>query len=70
MIDSKEFEKQIDIAWEDYWWLSIWTSVLFFTIKGLSNIEPMYEYSLDWFENIFRNSVEIVPANNVLKERL
>lgn len=30
----------------------------------------MYEFSLDWFENIFRASVESVPANNVLKERL
>lgn len=70
MVDSKEFERQIDLAWEDYRKLSIRTSVLYFTIKNLSNVEPMYEFSLDWFEGIFRSTVENIPQNNVLKEWL
>lgn len=30
----------------------------------------MYEFSLDWFENLFKTSVENAPASNVLAERL
>ena len=29
------------------------SSILFFTISDLANIEPMYQYSLTWFINLY-----------------
>lgn len=70
VIDSRQFEQKIDEAREDYRPLAVRVSVLFFTIKNLSIIETMYEFSLEWFENLFRQNVETAPASNALKERL
>lgn len=31
--------------------------ILFFCVSDLANIDPMYQYSLEWFINIFVNSM-------------
>jgi len=31
---------------------------LFFSIADLPNIDPMYQYSLTWFVNLFINSIQ------------
>ena len=41
-------------------------SLLFFCIAELRNIEPMYQYSLDWFINLYRISMsDSDPSSNV-----
>ena len=42
-------EVKIDEAREGYKPVSYRTSLLFFCIASLANIDPMYQYSLDWF---------------------
>ena len=42
MIDSKLFEKKIDIAREDYRALAKKVALLYFTINDLAKIESMY----------------------------
>ena len=32
-------------------------SVLFFCTSDMANIDPMYQYSLAWFVNLFINSI-------------
>jgi len=44
--------------------------VLFFSIADLANIDPMYQYSLQWYENLFKMGVENTPPSNELEERL
>lgn len=71
--DSLVTEKKIDAARENYRDLSFRSAILFFTIVDLSNIDPMYQYSLQWFENIFKMSIENIPnvkENIELGERL
>lgn len=34
------------------------SSILFFTIADLANIDPMYQYSLSWFVNLYINSIQ------------
>jgi len=49
--ESNVTEEKIDKARECYRRLAYRTSVLFFAIVDLSTIDPMYQYSLQWFEN-------------------
>ena len=34
--------------------------MLFFAISGLANVEPMYQYSLAWFVNLFEDAIKMV----------
>ena len=46
-------EKEIDETRNGYKPVAIHSSILFFCISDLANIEPMYQYSLTWFINLF-----------------
>jgi dynein heavy chain len=46
------------------------SSTLFFCIAELANIEPMYQYSLSWYINLFVNSIEQSEKSADLDERL
>jgi dynein heavy chain len=45
-------------------------SLLYFCILDLSLIDPMYQYSLQWFSNLFVLGVENSAPSNALEERL
>lgn len=36
----------------------------------LANIDPMYQYSLVWFVNLFKNTIENTPRAENIKQRL
>lgn len=38
----------------------LWRQVLFFCIADLANIEPVYQWSLRWFINLFIMSIQKV----------
>ena len=63
-------EEKIDIARLGYQPIAIHSSVLFFSIADLANIEPMYQYSLAWFVNLFINSIESSEQSDELATRL
>lgn len=62
-------EKKIDETRLGYKPIAQHSSVLFFSIADLANIEPMYQYSLPWFINLFVNSIENSEKSDVLEER-
>jgi dynein heavy chain len=33
-------------------------SILFFVLNDLNKIDPMYQFSLDWYKRLFANSIE------------
>ncbi|XP_044001453.1 dynein axonemal heavy chain 7-like [Aphidius gifuensis] len=51
-------EKAIDITRLQYSTIAEYSTVLFFTISVLANIDPMYQYSLVWFVNLFKMSID------------
>jgi dynein heavy chain, axonemal len=55
--ESKITEKEIDIARESFRPVAFRASLLFFCILDLSNIDPMYQYSLQWYIKLFQNGV-------------
>jgi dynein heavy chain len=67
---ADETEIQIDEARQGYVPIAFKTSILFFCIADLANIDPMYQYSLPFFVNLFINSIERSPQSAVLEERI
>lgn len=63
-------EIEIDAARQQYVPVAQYSSVLFFCITELSNIDPMYQYSLAWFLNLFILTIQKAPKSSVLDERL
>ncbi|XP_069790707.1 dynein axonemal heavy chain 7 isoform X5 [Narcine bancroftii] len=67
---AEETEKKIDATRMGYRPIAIHSSILFFSIGDLGYIEPMYQYSLNWFINLFVMSIENSEKSDVLAERL
>ncbi|XP_078046876.1 dynein axonemal heavy chain 7-like [Augochlora pura] len=63
-------EKSIDEARLEYTPIAVYSTVLFFTIAVLANIDPMYQYSLVWFVNLFKNTIDNTEAVENVKQRL
>ncbi|ESO89088.1 hypothetical protein LOTGIDRAFT_210054 [Lottia gigantea] len=63
-------EIEIDETRNGYKPVAVHSSILFFCISDLANIEPMYQYSLTWFINLYLQSIiNSVPSDN-LEERI
>ncbi|XP_021255790.1 dynein heavy chain 7, axonemal isoform X4 [Numida meleagris] len=67
---AEETEKKIDATRMGYRPISVHSSILFFSITDLANIEPMYQYSLMWFINLFIMSIDNSEKSEDLQTRL
>ncbi|TDG53310.1 hypothetical protein AWZ03_000125 [Drosophila navojoa] len=63
-------EIEIDAARQQYIPVAKHSAILFFCISELANVDPMYQYSLAWFLNLFVNTILKAPKSAVLAERL
>jgi dynein heavy chain, axonemal len=63
-------EAEIDIARQQYQSVAFHSAILFFCISELANIDPMYQYSLGWFLNLFVQTINKAPKSESLQERL
>jgi dynein heavy chain len=70
MQESEITEKEIDRTREVYRPVAYRASVLFFTIIDLAVIDPMYQYSLQWFANLFGSSVDNSAKANEAVQRI
>ncbi|XP_041084991.1 dynein heavy chain 3, axonemal-like [Polyodon spathula] len=63
-------EKQIDETRLGYRPVAVHSSIIFFCISELANIEPMYQYSLTWFINLYIQSIANSKTSKVLLNRI
>ncbi|CAD5122382.1 DgyrCDS10813 [Dimorphilus gyrociliatus] len=63
-------EIQIDQTRNGYKPVAVHSSILFFCISDLSNIEPMYQYSLVWFINLYLQSIANSEPSTDLETRI
>ncbi|XP_053327633.1 dynein axonemal heavy chain 3 [Spea bombifrons] len=63
-------EKEIDATRMGYKPVAVHSSIAFFCISDLANIEPMYQYSLTWFINLYVHSVAHSKKSEDLQERI
>ncbi|CAJ0959439.1 unnamed protein product, partial [Ranitomeya imitator] len=54
---AEQTEKDIDITRRQYVPVAVRTQILFFCVSDLSNVDPMYQYSLEWFLGIFSAAI-------------
>lgn len=63
-------EKEIDETRSGYYPVAKHSSILFFCITDLANIEPMYQYSLTWFINLYLQSIDNSERATELDQRI
>ena len=69
MAESKVVEEQIDNVRHQYSWLSRASANLFFVVSDMGTVDPMYQYSLDWFLNLFERGIENAEQSEDKKTR-
>ncbi|XP_043264608.1 dynein axonemal heavy chain 7 [Colletes gigas] len=67
---AKKTETQIEGFRQNYKPIAKHSSALYYTITDLPNIDPMYQYSLMWFINLYVNSIETANRSKILERRL
>ncbi|KAK3568802.1 hypothetical protein QTP86_017405 [Hemibagrus guttatus] len=67
---AEVMERKIDETRMGYTPIAVHSAILFFSIADLANIEPMYQYSLGWFINLFILSIDNSDKSEVLEQRL
>uniref|UniRef100_A0A8D2Q6Q0 Dynein axonemal heavy chain 1 n=1 Tax=Varanus komodoensis TaxID=61221 RepID=A0A8D2Q6Q0_VARKO len=67
---AEQTEKDIDITRLEYVPVAVRTQILFFCVSDLSNVDPMYQYSLEWFLNIFLTGIANSERADTLKKRI
>ncbi|KAM4829514.1 dynein axonemal heavy chain 3 [Thomomys bottae] len=63
-------ETQIDETRMGYKPVAVHSATVFFCISDLANIEPMYQYSLTWFINLYVHSLAHSPKSDELELRI
>ena len=63
-------EEDIDTARTEYKPIALRTSGLFFCIQDLAFIDPMYQYSLPFFVQLFNFAIDEAKPSEELEERL
>jgi dynein heavy chain len=70
VLEAEVIEKEIDVTRKGYIPVAFRASLLYFCIADLSLIDPMYQYSLEWFVALFIQGIANCQPSDVLEERL
>lgn len=68
--EASETETEIDKTRDGYKPVSVHSSVLFFCISELANIDPMYQFSLPWFISIYHKSIRECDRRTETSDRI
>jgi dynein heavy chain len=62
--------KKIDDTREMYRECGKQASILFFVLNDLNKIDPMYQFSLDWYKTLFMKNIEESREHSLGQERI
>ncbi|XP_075463117.1 dynein axonemal heavy chain 6 isoform X2 [Ascaphus truei] len=68
--EAETTEQKINTAREKYRTVATQGSVIYFVIASLSEIDPMYQYSLKYFKQLFNMTIEAAEKSDDLDIRL
>ncbi|XP_047672459.1 dynein axonemal heavy chain 6 isoform X2 [Tachysurus fulvidraco] len=68
--EAEATELMINTAREKYRPVAIRGSIMYFVIASLSDIDPMYQFSLKYFKQLFNSSIETSEKNSDLSMRM
>ncbi|XP_029991393.1 dynein heavy chain 1, axonemal [Sphaeramia orbicularis] len=67
---AEKTEKDIDATRLEYVPVAVRSQILFFCVSDLSNVDPMYQYSLEWFLRIFMAAIANSESADAVEERI
>jgi dynein heavy chain, axonemal len=67
---AEETQSEIERTRMGYLPVAAHSSILFFCISDLANIDPMYQYSLNWFINLYNSSINNSEKFDELDQRI
>ncbi|XP_041945152.1 dynein heavy chain 1, axonemal isoform X2 [Alosa sapidissima] len=67
---AEETERDIDATRLEYVPVAVRTQILFFCVSDLANVDPMYQYSLEWFLGIFLAGIANSERAGTVEERI
>lgn len=67
---AEKTEQDIDAARLEYVPVAVRAQILFFCVSDLSNVDPMYQYSLEWFLGIFLSGIANSRSADTVEERI
>ncbi|XP_070580015.1 dynein axonemal heavy chain 1-like isoform X2 [Ptychodera flava] len=67
---AEETEREIDETRSQYIPVAVRTSLLFFCTTDLANVDPMYQYSLEWFLSLFMSGIANSERADKVEERI
>jgi len=67
---AEETSKKIETASAAYRPCSVRSSVLYFVLNDLSKVDPMYQFSLDAYNELFLLSIQKSPKSDNLQDRI
>ncbi|XP_018800561.1 PREDICTED: dynein heavy chain 6, axonemal [Bactrocera latifrons] len=70
LIDTEETEKVITATREKYRSLASRGAILYFVVAGLADVDPMYQYSLKYFSQVFCNVIRLDHPKQTIEERI
>ncbi|KAH8863214.1 Dynein heavy chain 1, axonemal [Schistosoma japonicum] len=70
VIAAEQTERDIDETRSKYIPVAVRTQILFFCVADLANIDPMYQYSLEWFVNIFLQGIINAERSDFVPQRV
>ncbi|XP_051560675.1 dynein axonemal heavy chain 6 [Myxocyprinus asiaticus] len=68
--EAETTEEMINTAREKYRPVATRGSIMYFVIASLSEIDPMYQFSLKYFKQLFNNTIESAEKHSDLSVRL
>ncbi|XP_028430624.1 dynein heavy chain 1, axonemal isoform X1 [Perca flavescens] len=70
VIAAEQTEQDIDATRLEYVPVAVRTQILFFCVSDLSSVDPMYQYSLEWFLGIFMAGIANSERADTVKKRI
>ncbi|KAM7402690.1 hypothetical protein PAMP_017906 [Pampus punctatissimus] len=67
---AEKTEQDIDTTRLEYVPVAVRTQILFFCVSDLSNVDPMYQYSLEWFLGIFMAGIANSERADTVEKRI
>ncbi|CAM9446075.1 unnamed protein product, partial [Choristocarpus tenellus] len=68
--EAEVTETEIDASREMYRPVAYRGSIMYFCIRDFNVVDPMYQYSLQWFTSLFVQGIRLSESSDVLEERL
>ncbi|NXR16043.1 DYH1 protein, partial [Semnornis frantzii] len=67
---AEQTEKDMNAIRLQYMPVAVRSQILYFCVSDLANVDPMYQYSLEWFLNIFLMGISKSERADTLKDRI